>query len=58
MFLFHHQVLGFGLFLLDGKDMSINKLDGKRKLNLGKIDRIFKVRYSISDHVFLMSSGR
>ena len=40
------QVMGFGLFLLDGKDnkeITIYKLDSKKKLNLSKIDKIFKV---------------
>ena len=40
---FQMQVMGFGLFLMDGKEININRLDGKRKINLGKIDRIFKV---------------
>lgn len=35
--------MGFGLFLLDGKEININRLDGKRKINLSKIDKIFKV---------------
>lgn len=37
------QVMGFGLFLMDNELCNINKLDQKKKLNLGKIDRIFKV---------------
>ena len=37
------QVMGFGLFLMDGKEININKLDGRRKINLAKIDKIFKV---------------
>lgn len=35
--------MGFGLFLMDNELCNINKLDQKKKLNLGKIDRIFKV---------------
>ena len=35
--------MGFGLFLMDSKEININKLDGRRKLNLLKIDKIFKV---------------
>ena len=35
--------MGFGLFLMDGKEVNINRLDGKRKVNLSKIDKIFKV---------------
>ena len=38
------QVMGFGLFLLDGKEVSIYKLENRRKINLTKIDKIFKVR--------------
>lgn len=41
------QVMGFGLFLMDNEACNINKLDQKKKLNLGKIDRIFKVRMPI-----------
>lgn len=36
--------MGFGLFLMDNELCNINKLDQKKKLNLGKIDRIFKVQ--------------
>ncbi|XP_015370869.1 PREDICTED: cytoplasmic FMR1-interacting protein [Diuraphis noxia] len=36
------KVMGFGLFLMDNELCNINKLDQKKKLNLGKIDRIFK----------------
>jgi len=43
--------MGFGLFLIDnlaqseaqGREVNINKLDSKKRINLGKIDRIFKV---------------
>jgi len=44
------QVMGFGLFLLDGKEVSIYKLENRRKINLTKIDKIFKV----SVHVALL----
>lgn len=37
------QVMGFGLFLIDGKEVNANRLDGKRRVNMGKIDKIFKV---------------
>ena len=37
------KVVGFGLFLMDGKEVNINKLDGRRKVNFSKIDKIFKV---------------
>jgi len=35
--------MGFGLFLLDGKEVSIYKLENRRKISLTKIDKIFKV---------------
>ena len=35
--------MGFGLFLMDSKEVNINKLDSRRKVNLAKIDKIFKV---------------
>jgi len=35
--------MGFGLFLLDGKEITIYKLDQRKKINLSKIDKIFKV---------------
>ena len=34
------QAIGYGLVLLDGNDVNINKL---KKLNLSRIDRLFKV---------------
>ena len=38
------KVVGFSLFLMDTKDkVNINRLDGKRKMSLAKIDKIFKV---------------
>ena len=40
---FSYQVIGFTLFLLDGKTSNINKLDQKKKISIGKIDKIFKV---------------
>ncbi|XP_066917897.1 cytoplasmic FMR1-interacting protein 2-like isoform X2 [Clytia hemisphaerica] len=36
------KVIGFTLFLLDGKACNINKLDQKKKINISKIDKIFK----------------
>lgn len=36
------KVIGFGLFLIDGKNCDINKLDAKKKVNLSAIDKIFK----------------
>jgi len=36
------KVIGFGLFLIDGKNCDINKLDTKKKVHLAAIDKIFK----------------
>jgi len=37
--------MGFGLFLLNNKDVNIYKLQDKKKLNLSKIDKFFKVLF-------------
>uniref|UniRef100_UPI00358DFFAE cytoplasmic FMR1-interacting protein 2-like n=1 Tax=Myxine glutinosa TaxID=7769 RepID=UPI00358DFFAE len=36
------KVMGFGLFLMDGDKSSIYKLDAKKRINIGKIDKFFK----------------
>lgn len=36
------KVIGFGVFLIDGEKVNINKLDAKRRISITKIDRIFK----------------
>lgn len=36
------KVMGFALFLIDGANCDINKLDAKKKINLAAIDKIFK----------------
>ncbi|MGH0116617.1 UNVERIFIED_CONTAM: hypothetical protein FKN15_012212 [Acipenser sinensis] len=36
------QVMGFGLYLMDGNVSNIYKLDAKKRINLGKIDKFFK----------------
>ncbi|CAG0895532.1 unnamed protein product [Cyprideis torosa] len=36
------KVMGFGLYLLDGKVCNINKLDHKKRIRLDKVDKIFK----------------
>jgi cytoplasmic FMR1 interacting protein len=36
------KVIGFSLSLLDGDNFNINKLDGKKRINLSQIDKIFK----------------
>lgn len=38
------QVMGFGLYLMDGNSSNIYKLDTKKRINLTKIDKFFKVR--------------
>ncbi|MEQ2174105.1 hypothetical protein GOODEAATRI_004365 [Goodea atripinnis] len=47
MFLANHnkitQVMGFGLYLMDGNSSNIYKLDAKKRINLTKIDKFFKV---------------
>lgn len=40
------QVMGFGLYLMDGSVSNIYKLDAKKRINLSKIDKYFKVSYS------------
>lgn len=36
--------MGFGLYLMDGNSSNIYKLDAKKRINLTKIDKFFKVR--------------
>ncbi|CAL8393900.1 unnamed protein product [Boreogadus saida] len=36
------KVMGFGLYLIDGSNSNIYKLDAKKRLNLTKIDKFFK----------------
>ncbi|XP_026121450.1 cytoplasmic FMR1-interacting protein 1 homolog isoform X1 [Carassius auratus] len=36
------KVMGFGLYLMDGTNSSIYKLDAKKRINLTKIDKFFK----------------
>lgn len=35
--------MGFGLYLMDGNVSNIYKLDAKKRINLSKIDKFFKV---------------
>lgn len=35
--------MGFGLYLMDGSVSNIYKLDAKKRINLAKIDKFFKV---------------
>lgn len=41
------KVMGFGLYLMDGSVSNIYKLDAKKRINLSKIDKYFKVSYFI-----------
>lgn len=45
------QVMGFGLYLMDGNSSNIYKLDTKKRINLTKIDKFFKVRRGNSGYV-------
>eukprot|EP00795_Rhopilema_esculentum_P000673 gene673-10379_t len=36
------KVIGFAIFLVDGKETNINKLDQKKKISISKIDKFFK----------------
>lgn len=36
--------MGFGLYLMDGSVSNIYKLDAKKRINLSKIDKFFKVK--------------
>uniref|UniRef100_A0A452INR3 Cytoplasmic FMR1 interacting protein 1 n=1 Tax=Gopherus agassizii TaxID=38772 RepID=A0A452INR3_9SAUR len=38
----YFQVMGFGLYLMDGSVSNIYKLDAKKRINLTKIDKFFK----------------
>lgn len=37
--------MGFGLYLMDGNVSNIYKLDAKKRINLSKIDKFFKVSF-------------
>lgn len=41
------QVMGFGLYLMDGNVSNIYKLDAKKRINLSKIDKFFKVKTNV-----------
>lgn len=36
------QVMGFLIFLMDGKESSVLKMDQKKRISLSKIDKMFK----------------
>uniref|UniRef100_A0A671RLR4 Cytoplasmic FMR1-interacting protein n=1 Tax=Sinocyclocheilus anshuiensis TaxID=1608454 RepID=A0A671RLR4_9TELE len=42
------KVMGFGLYLMDGTNSNIYKLDAKKRINLTKIDKFFKVCVCLS----------
>lgn len=52
------QVIGFSLFLIDSTACNINKLDAKKKINVSRIDRIFKVSksFNLIRHVHRMKT--
>ena len=37
------QVIGFSLYLMDGKECNINKMDNKKRISLARVDRVFKL---------------
>ena len=43
LLLFFKQVMGFLIFLMDGKESSVLKMDQKKRISLSKIDKMFKV---------------
>lgn len=53
----HHfvafQVMGFGLYLMDGSVSNIYKLDAKKRINLSKIDKYFKVSFDVCVCVYI-----
>lgn len=49
------QVMGFGLYLMDGNVSNIYKLDAKKRINLSKIDKFFKVRLFLISISFILS---
>ena len=49
------QVTGFSLFLMDGNVTQIAKLDQKKRINIAKIDKFFKV--NISSSLLICKSG-
>lgn len=47
--------MGFGLYLMDGNVSNIYKLDAKKRINLSKIDKFFKVRLFLISISFILS---
>ena len=42
-FLYIIQVMGFLVFLMDGKESNVLKMDQKKRISVSKIDKMFKV---------------
>ena len=40
----HFQAMAFGIYLVDSDSVNVYKLENKRKINIGRIDKILKVR--------------
>ena len=36
-------MIGFSLYLMDGKECNINKMDNKKRISLARVDRVFKL---------------
>lgn len=54
--------MGFGLYLMDGNVSNIYKLDAKKRINLSKIDKFFKVStwgwgWAVSQGVVSLGKG-
>ena len=46
-FLYIIQVMGFLIFLMDGKESNVLKMDQKKRISVSKIDKMFKVTRSL-----------
>lgn len=49
--------MGFGLYLMDGNVSNIYKLDAKKRINLSKIDKFFKVSVWLGSGSWLFPEG-
>ena len=38
-------MIGFTIFLMDGKESVVLKMDQKKRISINKIDKMFKVQY-------------
>lgn len=41
------QVVAFALFLMDGENANVSKLDQRRRISISKLDKIFQVYHSL-----------